>query len=165
MVVTDRKDLQKQLSETAALTGQTVRVGRNVAAVKKLLDEHGPGLVFAIYQKYGNASMAVYFGVRNTDESIVGLVDEAHRSHGNSLHAALQKALPECARIGFTGTPILMGDRVAHTQHFWILLDRYTLKEAEADGSVVPIRTKVAQPLVPSQMVGIRIQVFEDWFH
>ncbi len=165
VVVTDRKDLQKQLSETAALTGQTVRVGKTVAAVKKLLDEHGPGLVFAMIQKYGSANMAVDFGVRNTDESIVVLVDEAHRSHGNSLHAALQKALPECARIGFTGTPILMGDKKPTHNIFGSFLDRYTLKEAEADGSVVPIlyegRT-AAGAVADGRDLD---QVFEDWFH
>lgn len=166
VVVTDRKDLQRQLSETAALTGQTVRVGKDVASVKKLLDEHGPGLMFAMIQKYGDKkNVALDFGVRNTDESILVLVDEAHRSHNNSLHAALQKALPECARIGFTGTPILMGDKKPTHQIFGDFLDRYTLKQAEADGSVVPIlyegRT-AAGAVADGRDLD---QVFEDWFH
>lgn len=166
VVVTDRKDLQRQLSGTAELTGQTVRVGKDVASVKKLLDERGPGLTFAMIQKYGDKTSAAFdFGVRNTDESILVLVDEAHRSHSNSLHAALQKALPECARIGFTGTPILMGDKKPTHQIFGEFLDRYTLKQAEADGSVVPIlyegRT-AAGAVADGRDLD---QVFEDWFH
>ena len=45
VVVTDRTDLQRQLSETAALTGETVDVGKSVAKVKELLAR--PGLVWS----------------------------------------------------------------------------------------------------------------------
>ena len=42
------------------------------------------------------------------------LVDEAHRSQASALHGNLLKALPNCTRIGFTGTPILMEIGRAH---------------------------------------------------
>ena len=42
------------------------------------------------------------------------MVDEAHRSHASALHANLLRALPNCARIGFTGTPIIMGAKKTH---------------------------------------------------
>jgi hypothetical protein len=67
------------------------------------------------------------------------LVDEAHRSHGTTLHSNLLNALPNCARIGFTGTPIIMGARKRTHDIFGDFLDRYTLKESEADGATVPI--------------------------
>jgi type I restriction enzyme R subunit len=44
----------------------------------------------------------------NTDEEILVLVNEAHRSHTNTAHANLMRALPNCAKIGFTGTRIIM---------------------------------------------------------
>ena len=44
----------------------------------------------------------------NTDEDILVLVDEAHRSHTNTAHANLMQALPNCVKVGFTGTPIIM---------------------------------------------------------
>jgi hypothetical protein len=40
-------------------------------------------------------------GMLNDDEAILVMVDEAHRSHSNALHANLLQALPNCARIGF----------------------------------------------------------------
>ena len=43
------------------------------------------------------------------------LVDEAHRSHASQMHAHLLAALPNCACIGFTGTPIIMGPRSGRT--------------------------------------------------
>lgn len=147
VVVTDRKDLEVQLSGTAALAGETVEVGKRIADVKRLLAGRGPGLVFAMIQKYWDEDLAGLepgddvgdLGLLNDDESILVLVDEAHRSHSNTLHAALLQALPNCARIGFTGTPIVMGAKKRTHEIFGDFIDRYTLKQSEEDGSTVPI--------------------------
>ena len=101
----------------------------------------------AMIQKYRDASPggsnglseAETFDMLNESESILVMVDEAHRSHGSVLHANLMNALPNAARIGFTGTPIIMGKRKKTLQIFGGYLDRYTLTESEADGSTVPI--------------------------
>ena len=90
-------------------------MGRTVDQVKQRLTEQGPGLLFAMVQKYQKDSdspdttVTEPFPVLNADEAILVLVDEAHRSHASSLHANLLAALPNAARIGFTGTPIIMG--------------------------------------------------------
>ena len=42
-------------------------------------------------------------------DRVLVLVDEAHRSHTSVLHACLRRALPNAARIGFTGTPLMQG--------------------------------------------------------
>jgi type I restriction enzyme, R subunit len=154
VAVTDRTDLQRQLSDTAALTGETVEVGKSVAKVKELLARPGPGLVFAMIQKYrevdadlaGERSAATSepgekasFGLLNESDAIVVLVDEAHRSHGSTLHASLLSALPNCARIGFTGTPIIMGEKKRTHEIFGEFIDTYTIRESEADGATVPI--------------------------
>ena len=163
VVVTDRKDLQKQLSETAELTGETVRKAASTDRLKGLLAVKGPGLVFATIQKYqerdrdsdadpdqpdvpededtlpDNVTGAGDFPVLNEDESILVMVDEAHRSHASALHANLLKALPNCARIGFTGTPILLGARKRTHDIFGEFIDRYTIKQSEDDGATVPI--------------------------
>jgi type I restriction enzyme R subunit len=78
-------------------------------------------------------------GVLNPSESILLLIDEAHRSHANKLHAALMKALLNAAKIGFTGTPILMGERKHTEEIFGPFLDRYTIKQSELDKATVPI--------------------------
>ncbi|MCH7584457.1 MAG: type I restriction endonuclease subunit R [Acidobacteria bacterium] len=79
------------------------------------------------------------FGVLNTSEDIVVLVDEAHRSHSSDLHANLLAALPNCARIGFTGTPIIMGAKKKTHAIFGEFIDKYTLKQSEEDGATVRI--------------------------
>ena len=145
VAVTDRKDLQKQLVDTVALSGETVRVGKRVKQVKALLAEKGPGVVFAMVQKYTErdapavTAVADEFPVLNEDESILVLVDEAHRSHTSALHANLLKALPNAARIGFTGTPIIMGDKKRTHEVFGEFIDRYTVQQSEEDGATVPI--------------------------
>jgi type I restriction enzyme R subunit len=162
IVVTDRKDLQRQLSVTATLTGEVVDMAESTEGVKALARRSGPGLIFATIQKYrdpdcmGDApltaadlpkieqSRATYrvddgFEVLNEDDSILVLVDEAHRTQAGDLHARLLAGLPNCARIGFTGTPILMGDKKRTHEIFGEFIDRYTIKEAEADGATVPV--------------------------
>lgn len=162
IVVTDRKNLQSQLSMTAILTGEVVDVAESTQGVKALARRKGPGLIFATIQKYrdpdsaGDALLtadylpkateptAIYkalekFEVLNEDDSILVLVDEAHRTQAGDLHANLLAGLPNCARVGFTGTPIIMGDKKRTHEIFGEFIDRYTIKEAEADGATVPV--------------------------
>ncbi len=177
VVVTDRTDLEKQLAETAALTGEPLRRAKSVSKLKELLREEGADLVFAMIQKYqdrGEAEVielagrpqaarrerrvaeageaydagdeplrltidAQAFPVLNDSEAILVLVDEAHRTQEGTLHANLLAALPNCARIGFTGTPIMIGNRRRTHEIFGDFIDRYTIQQSEADGATVPI--------------------------
>jgi type I restriction enzyme, R subunit len=152
VVVTDRTDLEKQLAATAKLSGETVQRARKSAKLRSMLAEHGPGLVFAMIHKYRDTDtgkpaeqglagddQVESFGVLNTDESIVILVDEAHRSQTSTLHANLMAALPNAAKIGFTGTPIMREGKKRTEAIFGEFIDKYTIRQAEADGAVVPI--------------------------
>lgn len=150
VAITDRTALQKQLRETAELSGETVDVARRARHLKMLLAQPGPGLVMAMIQKYRDDAAGepgleeddaadATFGTLNDDEAILVMVDEAHRSHASRLHANLMAALPNAARVGFTGTPIIMGARKKTHDIFGPFLDTYTLAESEADGSTVPI--------------------------
>jgi len=161
VVVTDRTDLEEQLSATATLTGQNVLRATSADDLKRHLRRRAPDVVFGMIQKQraGDAAgepglkqadlpqvearepAAAYLAqeVLNDEANILVMVDEAHRSQAGDLHAALQVGLPNCARIGFTGTPILMGDKKRTHEIFGEFIDRYTLREAESDGAIVPI--------------------------
>ena len=136
VLTTDRLDLQRQLRETAGLSDETVKVAQSSAEMRELLSQPGPGVVMATIQKYGDEEI---LETLNQSESILVMVDEAHRSHSSALHASLRNAVPNAARIGFTGTPIIMGHRKKTLDVFGGYLDQYTLRESEADGSTVPI--------------------------
>ncbi len=173
VVITDRKDLQDQLSDTAELTGETVKVAGNTGKLKSILGQPGPGLVFATIQKYREHESAspAYpppkpargleidrrdaadnpegkpakpipsrpIGLINESPDILVMIDEAHRTQAGDLHANLLQAVPNAARIGFTGTPIIMGKKKQTSEIFGEYIDRYTIKEAENDGATVPI--------------------------
>ncbi|WP_432887993.1 type I restriction endonuclease subunit R [Kribbella sp. CA-245084] len=151
VIVTDRTDLEKQLSETAKLSGEGVQRARRTSRLKTILAEKGPALVFAMIQKYrdsasgsGETRMAgdeknEVLGVLNTDETVVILIDEAHRSQTSTLHANLMAALPNAAKIGFTGTPIMREGKKRTDAIFGSFIDKYTIRQAEDDGAVVPI--------------------------
>ena len=119
IVITDRKDLQKQLSDTAALTGEVVQVASSIDSVKRLVGNKGPALLFAAIQKYRDpdttneaenddeldaaiklATSPVNpqkYEVINDDDSILVLIDEAHRSHTKDSHAYLMGGIPNAA--------------------------------------------------------------------
>jgi len=151
VVVTDRTDLEKQLAETARLSGEGVQRARRTSKLRKVLTEKGPALVFAMIQKYRDSDVGTSetrmagddkneaLGVLNTDETIVILVDEAHRSQTSTLHANLMAALPNAAKIGFTGTPIMREGKKRTDAIFGPFIDKYTIRQAEHDGAVVPI--------------------------
>jgi predicted metal-dependent hydrolase len=151
VLVTDRTQLQGQLNATMQLAGENTDVARNVRQTKQLLSRSGPGIVFVMIQKQQDIAArkaqsgdeltdkVPSLGELNTDDSIVVMVDEAHRSHGSQLHNNLLDALPNCARIGFTGTPIIMGKRKKTTEIFGTVIDQYGLSDAEKDGAVVKI--------------------------
>jgi type I restriction enzyme R subunit len=153
VLVTDRTQLQTQLSKTAALTGEKPDVVKRSAGVPAALRKVGAGLAFIMLQKQVDAAKvrqaaaadalthdrAVGWGQLNDSESVLILVDEAHRSHGSKLHQNLMASLPNAVRIGFTGTPIIMRAKNRTTDIFGTFIDQYRLADAEEDGAIVPI--------------------------
>jgi type I restriction enzyme R subunit len=171
--ITDRKDLEKQLADTAELTEEPLtrvkprKKGQKTLSALEVLKEtlalKGKDLVFAMIQKYRGERVepgedddeevdtsgelevlpeppkTAPLPVLNTDESILVIVDEAHRGHGSSLHANLLSALPNCARIAFTGTPIIMGEKKKTHAIFGEFIDRYTIQQSERDGATVKV--------------------------
>ncbi|MGX7827665.1 type I restriction endonuclease subunit R [Actinokineospora sp. 24-640] len=182
VVVTDRRQLQRQLAETAALTGETVRTSVKVEQVSQYLAEPGKDLVFAMIQKYRGtddgeegvdrtgtgAAEAVRvmktLGELNTDTRVLVLIDEAHRSQNSDLHASLRQALPNAALIGFTGTPIILGRKKHTTAIFGEYIDEYTIRQSEEDGATVPIMYEGRTTRSAVRDGGDLDEVFDDIF-
>lgn len=188
VVVTDRTQLQRQLTRTLKLSESDVETATTRTQLEGLLRDEGPRVVFGMIQKYGagltfsgeadeeaddrhlveeyeqaekakeakkakkggkgkkGPEREPNFPECSTSSDILVLVDEAHRSHTSFLHAALRKAIPNAAKIGFTGTPIVTG-REEDTRRIFGrgdsergFLDEYRMEDAEHDGVVVRIR-------------------------
>jgi type I restriction enzyme R subunit len=150
VIVTDRTDLEKQLSDTAALTNEPLRRARKVSKLEQLLAQPGADLIFGMIQKFRGGedsedgleeeeqieSMQKNL---NPSEDILVLIDEAHRSHNSSLHANLMVALPNCVKIGFTGTPIEKGKKKTTRQIFGSFIDTYNIRQSQDDRVTLPI--------------------------
>jgi len=171
VAVTDRTKLEKQLADTAVLTGEPLQRARSIPALERLLRQEGAALVFGMIQKVQDIdarelAMAreagdIYAAAWNDSEEILLLVDEAHRSHTSTLHANLMAALPNCVKIGFTGTPIMEADKRPTHEIFGPFIDTYTLQASQADGATVPILyegRKMAGDVVESAQLDARFQ-------
>jgi len=171
VMITDRIDLEEQLSETAELTGEPLQTADSVKDLEAKLRVHGAGLVFGMIQKFQDDILSsikdptLQEGL-NDSEDILVLVDEAHRSHTSALHASLQAALPNCAMIGFTGTPVVTEGKKRTTEIFGPLVDTYTIKQSQDDGATLPIlyegRTTAGEVKDASSLDEIFVDMFAD---
>jgi type I restriction enzyme R subunit len=83
----------------------------------------------------------------NASGKILLLIDECHRTHASVLHANLMRAVPNAAKIGFTGTPIMKRDRGNTLAIFDDFIDKYSMKQAEEDEATVKIFYEGRVPL------------------
>ncbi|WP_297073274.1 type I restriction endonuclease subunit R [Thermococcus sp.] len=134
VLITDRRNLEKQLRDTAKGVGYTVKVAQSVNHLKELLSTNTPDIVMAIMHKFQERDLKSEFPVLNTSDKILIMVDEAHRTQYKILGANLRNALPNATRIAFTGTPIAKTE-----EWFGEYIDKYTIKQSVEDGVTVEI--------------------------
>ena len=132
--ITDRVNLQKQLTDTSKSVGFTVKVANSIRELKELLKTNTPELVMGMISKFQETEFQEKFPLLNTSPNILLMIDEAHRSEYKELGANLHYSLPNSVKIAFTGTPI---DKTEIT--FGDYIDKYTLKQSVNDGVTVPI--------------------------
>ena len=132
--VTDRTQLEQQLSETSQNIGFTVKVADSIQRLKELLRADTSDLVMAMIHKFREVDLQETFPELNTSPRILVMTDEAHRSQYKLLGANLDKAIPNATRMGYTGTPIDKTERV-----FGDYIDKYTLRQSIEDGVTLQI--------------------------
>ena len=159
--VTDRTQLEDQLSETSQSIGFTVKTADSIRELKELLRATTSDLVMAMIHKFREAELTETFPQLNDSPYILVMTDEAHRSQYKMLGANLDKGIPNAAKIGYTGTPIDKTERV-----FGDYIDKYTMRQSIDDGVTLEIvyegRTHNAE--IPDQegMDAAFADVFSD---
>lgn len=153
VVVTDRVDLEKQLAGTflsggafgseigSKKDGEKAKVtsGRDLA---KRIGQGTERIIFTIINKFHTACKLPE--CHNTNDNMIVLVDEGHRSTGGESFTRMQKALPNAAYIAFTGTPLLKNDKT--TTKFGSIIHAYTMQRAVEDGTVTPLLYEERKP-------------------
>jgi len=138
VVVTDRNELDEQITHTFSDAGYNVSWADTIPDLRDKLDRQAGGLVFTTIQKFQTQDDERQHPVVNEREDVIVMADEAHRSQTKELGENLRDALPNASFIGFTATPIHDGDNATRTT-FGEYVSQYTIDRSEEDGSTVPI--------------------------
>lgn len=139
MVLTDRIDLDDQISKTFTACGLANPVSiESIKQLHELIRSGKDGLtVLSTIFKFAGSKEAI----DNSARWIV-MVDECHRTQEKDLGAFLRATLPDAFFFGFTGTPIKKDDKDTYA-NFGIAgesyLDKYGIDDAVRDGATVPI--------------------------
>ena len=162
LFVTDRTQLEDQLSETSQSIGFSVKIADSIATLKELLRTNSSDLVMAMIHKFQERDLAETFPELNTSPNILVMTDEAHRSQYSMLGANLDRAIPNSARIAYTGTPIDKTERV-----FGSYIDKYTMRQSIEDKVTLEIvyegRTHNAEVKDRAGMDAAFEDVFSDY--
>lgn len=162
VVVTDRVDLETQLSKTFASGGELAgKKDKEVAMAtsgRRLAEQIGHGkerIIFSLIQKFNSATKLPE--CVNTRADIIVLIDEGHRSQGGENHIRMTQALPNAAFVAFTGTPLLKDDKT--TNKFGPIVHAYTMQRAVEDKTVTPL---LYEERIPDLDVNDR--AIDSWF-
>lgn len=141
VIVTDREELDRQISDTFAACGAVTKDVREVRAGSKehlkTLLRGNERFIFTLIQKFGTAK-GESFPVLSERCDIIVIADEAHRSQYDTLAANMRRALPNAAFIGFTGTPLMAGEEKTR-EVFGDYVSTYTYQQSTEDGATVPL--------------------------
>ena len=136
VLVTDRKDLDRQLGNTffaCGLSREKATSGRNlIKHLKNRVD-----IITTLIHKFETALAAE----KHTDTSanILILVDESHRTNFGELAARMRQMLPNACYLGFTGTPLTKEQKNNFARFGDLIQPSYTIRQAVNDKAVVPL--------------------------
>lgn len=135
VIVTDRKELDRQIARTFAHTRLRPAMATSGKNLCTLIGEGKADIVTSLINKFNTAENC---GIRNKSRDIFILVDESHRSNYGALATKMRTVFPNACYIGFTGTPLLKGEKLT-LQKFGKLIHRYTIKDGVLDKAIVPL--------------------------
>ncbi|WP_418243750.1 type I restriction endonuclease subunit R [Ellagibacter isourolithinifaciens] len=139
LILTDREELNKQISETfescgclAGIPAARCRATSGVDLADKL--KGNPSYIFSLIQKFNQTETNPII----PDHDIVVFSDEAHRSNNGIFAENMARLLPTASKMGFTGTPLLSDDQLT-ARTFGGYVSVYDFGRAVADGATVPL--------------------------
>ena len=139
LVLTDRDELNKQISDTFENCGLlgNVKAKKFIASSGEDLKSKlkgNPSFIFSLIQKFNDANAEPIY----PDHDIIVMSDEAHRTQNGIFADNLMHMLPTAHRIGFTGTPLLSNDNIT-ARTFGGYVSIYDFKRAVEDKATVPL--------------------------
>lgn len=136
VLVTDRTDLDDQITKTFRKCGKFVDNATTGQRLVELLESKSDAVVTTIINKFNAAVKKIKKPLESHD--IFVLVDEGHRSQHGIFNLDMQKTLPNACYIAMTGTPLFKKDKSTAAK-FGGIIDAYTVEQAVSDQAVVPL--------------------------
>jgi type I restriction enzyme, R subunit len=156
VLVTDRVDLDKQISDTFKNCGRDVKQARTGEELIELITAQKASVITAVVNKF--TKVGGKKGIKDLSPNIFVLVDEGHRTQYGEMHAHMRNVFPNACYIGFTGTPLLAEDKKTATK-FGGFIHAYTMGQAIADQAVTPLLYEGRH----AELAGDKEQI-DKWF-
>lgn len=171
VIITDRNELNKQISGTFEASGAlgTLKAENYMAKsgndlYTKLKDQN-PSYIFTLIHKFNKA---VGVPPIHKDHDILLISDEAHRTNNGIFAENMCKILPDASRLGFTGTPLFERDNIT-VKTFGEYVSVYDFQRAVEDGNTVPLyyenrgeKLKIENPVIDEKLLEIIQEAEED---
>jgi type I restriction enzyme R subunit len=139
IIVTDRKDLDKQIKDTFKNCNLKKEVVQATSGqhLLDLIKDKNLAVVTTLVHKFESARKK-NFGLVDPDKNIFVLVDEAHRSQNGIANLEMNRIIPNACYIGFTGTPLMKSEKESWRK-FGGYIDKYTIDDALEDKIILPL--------------------------
>lgn len=184
VIITDREELDEQISDGFKDTGETIARAKSGAGLIGMLNEEAPWLLCTLIHKFGKKNVegkGDMAGVKSEiplekylEEIVAQLpqgfkakgnifvfIDECHRTQGGYLHEAMKTIMgKDVMMIGFTGTPLLHTQKKDTWQTFGPLIHAYRFNEAVEDGVILDLRYESRKV---DQFLGYKDKI-DAWF-
>lgn len=141
VIVTDRKQLDEQIHGTFKACGFPDPIAaKSRRHLQSLISNPRGKTIMTTIQKFGSKESHIH-----TDQKVIALVDEAHRTQYKFNAEAMRSAMPNAVFFAFSGTPIDKKNRSTY-KVFGPLLDKYSFEESKQDGATLKIMYEDRMP-------------------
>ena len=137
ILVTDRIDLDDQISDTFKKCQKEVVQARTGSHLSDLINDSGDAIITTIINKFEAAVKQIKNPLNSAD--IFVLIDEGHRTQYGTFNVSMRRVFPNACFIAFTGTPLMKKEKSTAQKFGGYIGLPYTVLDAVADGAVVPL--------------------------
>jgi type I restriction enzyme R subunit len=152
LLITDREELDEQIEQVFLGVREQIYRAKSGADLITQLNAGDEWLICSLVHKFGQSSGAesVEAYIEELKKSLPPdfkakgnlfvFVDECHRTQSGKMHEAMKELLPGAMFIGFTGTPLLKGDKRQSVETFGSYIHTYKFNEAVEDAVILDLR-------------------------
>ncbi len=137
LLVTDRVDLDDQISDTFKKCQKEVHQASSGSNLVKLIEDNDDAIITTVINKFEAAVKQCKEPFKSPDIFI--LIDEGHRTQYGSFSVSMHRVFPNACFIAFTGTPLMKKEKNTANKFGGYIGIPYTVTDAVDDGAVVPL--------------------------